>query len=42
MKVAGNGGQISGGAAIESANISARNYTQMNVWFNTLMKDTFA
>jgi NADH dehydrogenase FAD-containing subunit len=42
MKVASNGGLTTGGAAIESANISSRNYTQMGVWFNTLMKDTFA
>jgi hypothetical protein len=42
MKVASNGGQTSGGAAVESASISSRNYTQMGVWFNTLMKDTFA
>jgi NADH dehydrogenase FAD-containing subunit len=42
MKVASNGGLTSGGAAVESANISSRNYTQMGVWFNTLMKDTFA
>ncbi len=42
MKVANNGGQTSGGAAVESSSISSRNYTQMGVWFNTLMKDTFA
>jgi sulfide dehydrogenase [flavocytochrome c] flavoprotein chain len=42
MKVAGHGGQTAGGAAVESATISTRNYTQMGVWFNTLMKDTFA
>jgi hypothetical protein len=42
MKVASNGGLTTGGAAVESANISSRNYTQMSVWFNTLMKDTFA
>lgn len=42
MKVASNGGQTTGGTAVESANISSRNYTQMGVWFNTLMKDTFA
>ncbi len=42
MKVASNGGLTTGGAAVESANISSRNYTQMGVWFNTLMKDTFA
>lgn len=42
MKVASNGGQTSGGTAVESASISSRNYTQMGVWFNTLMKDTFA
>jgi sulfide dehydrogenase [flavocytochrome c] flavoprotein chain len=42
MKVASNQGQISGGAAVESASISSRNYTQMGVWFNTLMKDSFA
>lgn len=42
MKVASNGGQTSGAAAVESASISSRNYTQMGVWFNTLMKDTFA
>jgi hypothetical protein len=42
MKVASNGGLTAGGSAIESATISTRNYTQMGVWFNTLMKDTFA
>ncbi len=42
MKVASNGGLTAGGAAVESASISSRNYTQMGVWFNTLMKDTFA
>ncbi len=42
MKVASNEGQSSGGSAVESASISSRNYTQMGVWFNTLMKDTFA
>ncbi len=42
MKVANNGGQTSGGVAVESASISSRNYTQMGVWFNTLMKDSFA
>lgn len=42
MKVASNGGQIAGGAAVESASISTRNYAEMGVWFNTLMKDTFA
>jgi NADH dehydrogenase FAD-containing subunit len=42
MKVASNGGLIASGTAVESANISTRNYTQMGVWFNTLMKDTFA
>lgn len=42
MKVANNGGLTAGGAAVESASISSRNYTQMGVWFNTLMKDTFA
>ncbi len=42
MKVASNGGLTAGGTAVESASISSRNYTQMGVWFNTLMKDTFA
>jgi sulfide dehydrogenase [flavocytochrome c] flavoprotein chain len=41
MKVASNGGLTAGGAAVESATISSRNYTQMGVWFHTLMKDTF-
>ena len=37
MKIVSNSGK-----AFEADSVSSRNYTQMGVWFNTLMKDTFA
>ena len=42
MKIAGLGGATSGGAPIESATISGDNFEEMNIWFRTLMGDTFA
>lgn len=42
MKVAANGGSIVGATAIEAASISSENYKDMQVWFNSLMGDTFA
>ncbi len=42
MKLAGPGGATAAGAAIEAAAISSKNFRQMNVWFTTLMADSFA
>lgn len=42
MAVASNGGKTAGAAPTESATISRKNFQNMNVWFNTLMGDTFA
>ena len=40
--VANSGGNTTGARAVESANISSRNFQEMNTWFNTLMSDSFA
>lgn len=40
--LANNGGVTTGAKAVESASISSKNYQNMNVWFNTLMGDSFA
>lgn len=42
MKIAANGGSIVNASATEAAEISSKNFEQMNVWFSTLMKDSFA
>jgi len=42
MVVAANGGVTAGARATEAANISSSNFAQMNVWFNTLMSDSYA
>lgn len=42
MKIAANGGSIVNASATEAAEISTRNFEQMNVWFSTLMSDSFA
>lgn len=42
MAVASNGGNTAAGESTESATISKKNFQNMNVWFNTLMGDTFA
>ncbi|MGK2953672.1 MAG: FAD-dependent oxidoreductase [Thiobacillus sp.] len=42
MKIAANGGSIVNASATEAASINSRNFNQMNVWFNTLMSDSFA
>ena len=42
MKVAANGGNISGALPTEANSITAKNFQQMNTWFNTLMSDSFS
>lgn len=42
MKIAANGGSIVNASATEAAEISSKNFEQMNVWFSALMKDSFA
>lgn len=42
MKIAANGGSIANASATEAAEISSRNFEQMNVWFSALMSDSFA
>jgi hypothetical protein len=42
MVVASNGGVTSGARATEAASITNSNFRQMNIWFNTLMGDTFS
>lgn len=42
MVVADRGGNTVGAKATEAAVISEKNFQQMNVWFNTLMSDSFA
>jgi sulfide dehydrogenase [flavocytochrome c] flavoprotein subunit len=42
MVVADRGGNTVGAKATEAAVISVKNFSQMNIWFNTLMSDSFA
>lgn len=42
MVVAANGGVVAGARATEAASITNANFQQMQVWFNTLMGDSFA
>lgn len=42
MAVADRGGNIVGAKATEAADITEKNFRQMNIWFNTLMGDSFA